>query len=220
MTLAVPPVPEADLPLASRRIASRRLGAWALAGIATFAVACVVLQFLRPDLDWRRARLSFYLVGAYGAMLKLAYLALAGALGALAVGWQRALERAARSRMTAGLFCTGAVALGLTALAETSTGQPLTAAGIVHAIAAPVAFLSVTSAMLMQSWQLRRDPAWRPHAAGLQALAVLCMVALWTHALWREAPRGLTQKAVVAMILLWLGWAAFKLRHQADRGEA
>src|SRR5258706_10099174 len=35
--------------------------------------------------------------------------------------------------------------------------------GYVHHVAAAITFLSVTSAMLLQSWRLRRDAAWRHH---------------------------------------------------------
>ncbi|MDQ3206293.1 MAG: DUF998 domain-containing protein [Pseudomonadota bacterium] len=156
----------------------------------------MALQFLRPDLHWRRAPLSFYLIGAFGTVHKAAYVALAAAVAALGAGWWAATGGIA-GRASAGVFVAGAVAIVVTAVADTSLRRPYTGENILHAIAAPLAFLCVTSAILMQSWQLRRCPAWQPTAGLLLALAVLCMTALWGHALWRDAPRGLSQKVAI-----------------------
>ena len=43
-----------------------RLGVVALASVVVFAIACVVVQWLRTDLDWQQAPLSFYLMDDYG----------------------------------------------------------------------------------------------------------------------------------------------------------
>lgn len=44
--------------------ASRRLGAIALAEVGIFIIIAVAVQFLRTDLDWLDASLSFYLLDA------------------------------------------------------------------------------------------------------------------------------------------------------------
>jgi hypothetical protein len=110
------------------------------------------------------------------------------------------------------LFVLAGLALAVTASAETQrTRQPLTTEGMVHAIAAPLAFLFVTAAMLLQSWCLRGDAQWRVRFAPAFILAVASFAGLWGHALWRSAPRGLTQKAVILLILAWLALAAWWL---------
>jgi hypothetical protein len=196
-----------------------------LAGIAGFLVGVLALQGLRPDLDWSRAPLSFYLVGEYGAALKAAYVGLAMTLVLVGVQFRHALRLDARSALAPWLFATAALALLVTAFADTELpGGPRTTAAIVHSLAAPVAFLSVTAAMLLQSWHLRRDPAWRHRFLVAFLLALACFAGLWVHALFRDWPRGLTQRGVVVLILAWLalaaGWLRAAARAQSLAGAA
>ncbi|GAB3332234.1 DUF998 domain-containing protein [Marilutibacter aestuarii] len=198
---------------------SARLGGTALAGIGAFAACATAAQWLRADLDWQQVPLSFYLVGPYGAWVQGAYLALALALVLLGLGWYRALSAAARSAAPLLLFVVAAVALAVTALAETGRlGQPPRLEALVHGLAAQTAFLCVTVAMLLQAWRLRGDPVWRHRFAGAFALALLAFIGLWVHALWREAPRGLTQKLEILLILAWLALSAAALR-SGPRGQ-
>ena len=53
----------------------RLLHAAAALGIAAFILVCGAAQFLRTDLDWIAAPLSFYLIGPGGAAVKAAYVA-------------------------------------------------------------------------------------------------------------------------------------------------
>lgn len=193
--------------------AVRRMGTAALAGVLVFVLVCSAVQFLRADLDWMRAPLSFYLIDAYGGWVRAAYGLLSVTLGLIGVGYYRALTPQARSGVARALFVLAGLALAVTASAETQRArQPLTVEGTVHAIAAPLAFLFVTAAMLLQSWCLRGDAQWRARFGPAFVLAVASFAALWGHALWRTAPRGLTQKAVILLILAWLALAALWLR--------
>ncbi|HEY0504195.1 MAG TPA: DUF998 domain-containing protein [Lysobacter sp.] len=196
----------------------RGMGTLALLGVLAFASVATVLQWVRVDLDWVRAPLSFYLIGPHGLWLQLAYVALAVTLAAIGLGYHRAMEAPARSRLAVGLFVLGAVALAVTAVAETDRGggRALTVAAQVHALAAPLAFLGTTLGMLVLSWSLRADPRWRRRFALAFGLAVFCFVALWIHALWRELPRGLSQKVVIVAILAWLALASLWLRRPID----
>lgn len=199
----------------------RRLGSAALAGVIAFAVVCTAMQWLRADLDWMRAPLSFYLVDAHGLWVRIVYTGLSASLVLLGVGYHRALSPDARSAAPLLLFVVAGIALAVTAWAGTNRPQrPPTFEGLIHGLAAQTAFLCVTTAMLLQAWRMRRDPAWRGHFALAFGLAVVCFVAMWVHALWREAPRGLTQKAVIVLILAWLGWAAVWLRRSGAAAGA
>lgn len=199
---------------------SRQLGAVASLGIVCFALVAVAVQFLRSDLDWRHAPLSFYLLNDYGVTLQLAYFALALALAALGAGYYGALQHQARSAAPALLFVAAAVALCVTAIEPSNLPQrPPTLDGFVHGVAASTAFLCVTVAMLLQSWRLRGDPRWRPRFARGFGYAVLCFAALWLQVAWRDVPRGLTQKALIALIIGWLWLAARWLQREPD-GQA
>jgi len=59
----LPAVAQAQLTAAR----TRTIGTWALAGVIVFAVVAAAMQFLRTDLEFVRATLSFYLLGPLGA---------------------------------------------------------------------------------------------------------------------------------------------------------
>lgn len=195
-----------------------RLGGVAFAGVLAFAMACVAVQWLRTDLDWQQAPLSFYLMGDYGAWLQTAYFILGAALMLIGLGYYRALPRAARSAAPLMLFVGAGFALMVTAVADSyRVPQVPTFENLVHGIAAQTTFLFVTTAMLLQSLRFRHTLGWRARFVPGFALGATCFVALWAHALWRGLPSGLSQKIVIALIVSWLAMAAFWLRQ--DRPE-
>jgi hypothetical protein len=199
----------AGMQMVQEGLVVRRLGHAALAGLALFVGAALAVHALRGDLDWQRAPLSFYLLGAHGDWLRAAYFALTATLAGLGIGVYAALEKSARSAAPLLLFAIAAVALCTTAVADSHLpGRAPTLEGLVHGVAAQTAFLCVTTAMLLQSWRMRLDAAWRHRFARAFALAVVAFAALWGHALWSAAPRGITQRVVVALVLLWLALVA------------
>lgn len=188
------------------------LGSLALAGILVFALACVLTQILRRDLDWVDVPLSFYLLGPGGMWLRAAYFVMAASLALLGIGLYHALAMPARSAAPLLLFIVSAVALCITAVEETNTwAHPATLHGFIHGVAAQATFLCVTVAMLLQSLRMRLDVHWRAWARPAFLGALVCFVSLWVQALWRGLPRGASQKVLVLMIVLWLAAAAWKL---------
>lgn len=222
MPLHAPSAPEGGREPSVRSqlfLESRHMGALALAGVAAFTLVCVAAHYLRSDIDWIRAPLSFYLLGKFGWLVKSAYFMLGASLILLGVGYYRVLGVPARSGAPLLLFVMAGLALPVTALADSSSGTGArTLEMLVHGVAAATAFLCATTAMMLQAWRLRADVRWRGRFALAFALAAASFVAMWAHALWREAPRGLSQKLVIAMILAWLAMAAWWLR-KADRLE-
>jgi hypothetical protein len=196
----------------TRARAVRVLGAIALLGVATFASVCTAVQFLRTDYNWLGVPLSFYVIGPYGSMVEVGYFALAPGLAALGIAWYLALDPKVRSIAPVLLFILSAVALGGTATEITDVpGGPHTLHGHIHVLAAVITFLSVTIAMLLQSWCLRGDRRWRKDFPFAFVLAVVAFIALWADALIKAIPRGLGEKVVIALILLWLWRAAWPL---------
>lgn len=186
--------------------------------VAVFVLVCGAAQFLRSDLDWIAAPLSYYLSGPFGTAVIAAYLALSAGLIALGLGFRFALAMPARSIVPMLLFVVAGLGLALTALSE-----PAKLYGdadvweVVHRLSAMTTFLCVTVAMLLQSFWLRFDPRWRGSFAFAFALAAAAFAALWIYSLVHSLPRGLAQKAVIALILVWLGWASFALRWRTGR---
>src|SRR5690242_5794730 len=66
-------------------------------GVGVFVVICAAVQFLRGDLDWIAAPLSYYLLGPFGTAVIAAYLSLSVGLIALGVGFHTTLIASARS---------------------------------------------------------------------------------------------------------------------------
>nr|WP_295382856.1 DUF998 domain-containing protein [Pseudoxanthomonas sp.] len=214
MSFHVSPDPTPPLAPASGIAApawTRALAAGVQLACTAFLLIALALQFLRPDLDWMRTPLSFYLVGPYGPLLQGAYGLLSLGLVGLGMSAYRSGAAHARSAAPLLLFVIAGTALIVTALAETPfPGRALTLRGLVHGLAAQTAFLCVTVAMLLQAWRWRADPGFRHRFAAAFGLAAICFLALWVHVLARELPRGASQKAVIVLIGLWLlrvsGW--------------
>lgn len=204
------------------RLEPRVIGGAALAAVIFFALVTGAVQVLRGDLDWLRAPLSFYLLGDYGGLVRVAYFGLGAALALLGAGYYRALAVPARSGAPLLLFVVAGLALGVTASTDSGPDTDRASlAALVHGLAASAAFLCVTVAMMLQAVRLRRDSEWRRRFGVAFPLAAVSFIAMWVHALWRDAPRGLTQKLVIVLILAWLVLMAWWLqRHRRDARHA
>jgi hypothetical protein len=189
-------------------------------GVAVFVVVCTAAQFLRSDLDWIHAPLSFYLIGPGGWAVKIAYLALSASLVGIGAGFHRSLDMRSRGRVPMLLFVISGIALAVTAISDTSTKHGDTSVHArIHLLAAGTTFFCVTIAMLLQSLRLRKDASWRSAFAYAFALAAAAHAALWIYAVGHVLPKGLMQKIVIMLILAWLGWAALALWRKATRQE-
>lgn len=204
----------------SPRIAVRRIALASCVGVAVFVVVCTAAQFLRSDLDWTKAPLSFYLIGPGGWVVKIAYVALSASLIGIGTGFHRSLDAASRDLVPLLLFVVSGIALAVTALSDTATkhGDASLHARI-HLLAAATTFFCVTTAMLLQSLRLREDARWRPAFGFAFVLAAAAFASLWIYAISHVLPKGLMQKSVIALILAWLVWAAFALWRRAARQD-
>jgi len=196
-------------------IVRHRSGLICFVSVALFATICLLAQWLRPDLDWRQAPLSNYLKGHYGGWVRGAYYVLSMALVLLGAGLYGALRPHARSAAPMLLLLVAGVALWATAITETDLphlthGQE----NLLHKIAALTTFVSVTTAMMLQSWRFHYDATWRRYFGLAFPLAVASFLALAVYAFWQEPPEGLRQKTVIVLIVSWLGSAAWWLRCQ------
>ncbi len=196
-------------------IVRRRSGLLCFAAVLLFATICLLAQWMRPDLDWRNDPLSNYLKGHYGGWVRGAYYVLSMALILLGAGLYGALRPHARSAAPVLLLVVAGVGLWATAITENDLPYfTHDQENLLHRIAALTTFLSVTSAMMLQSWRFHYDDRWRRHFGLAFPLAVAAFIALWIYAYWHGAPEGLRQKTVITLILMWLGSAAWWLRSQ------
>lgn len=188
------------------------IGRLALIGVLYFFLIATVLQFLRPDYSFMGTPLSFYLLGPYSGWLHSAFYALAAAIALLGAGCYLSCAPAARTGGTPALFFLGATGVLVTAIFRTDTNGTPTLHGIIHILAASVAFLCVSAAMLVQSWRFRQDPRWQAHFRPAMELAVFEFIVLWWYALFHYPARGFMEKMTILLILLWLGLAAWWLQ--------
>lgn len=190
----------------------RALGGVMLFGVAFITVTCILVQFLRADLDWLTTSMSVYVMGPHGAWVRASLYAPAPGIAALGIGWYRSLDREARSSMPLALFIAGAVGLCVLASYTTdTTRKPVTVHGAIHQWATFGTFVCITTAMLVQSWHLRRDPRWRFRFVPALVIAAIAVVYFWVFALVKPIPRGIGEKVVIGLVLLWLWRAAWWL---------
>jgi hypothetical protein len=188
-----------------RRLSPALAGMLAVAGVEFFLATAVVLQYLRADLDWVKAPLSFYLIGPHSAWLISAYFILAASILLVGLGLHGELSPPARSLPTLLLFVAAALCICTVALAHTDLpgGAHLTPEGRLHNSAAILAFVCAPLGMLLQAWRLRYDPRWRVHHRRALTLALLIFAVLLVYALhW--LPTGAMQKSAILLIVLWL----------------
>jgi hypothetical protein len=186
------------------------LGALAVAGLMLFLGTALATQLLRADYDWLTAPLSFYLVGPHNGWLTAGFYGLAFGTLCVAFGLHASLGAVPLKRLALVLFVVDAVATCLVTAADTDLpgGPRHTLHGLVHYAVAATAFLSVTLAMLAQSWGFRRDSYWRRHLTTASVLSVITFITLAVYVLWRALPRGASEKLVILLIVLWLLMAA------------
>ncbi|MET0327773.1 MAG: DUF998 domain-containing protein [Luteimonas sp.] len=188
-----------------RVVAIRRATRVAAAALALFLVAGVALHLLRPELDPVDSQMSLYLIGAWGPLLQIAYVALGVGMVSLGRGLRLAHAPASRSVAALLLFALAGASLSITAYAWMDLpGVDRSMEGLIHGVSAQGAFLFATTGMVVQALNFLRDPDWRRAARWALPWALLCFVSVWVLAFWREAPRGLAQKTVIALILGWM----------------
>ncbi|MCD9006502.1 DUF998 domain-containing protein [Luteimonas sp. XNQY3] len=189
----------------ARRPAIRRARHIAAASLAAFVTAAIALHLLRPELDPVASQMSLYLIGAWGPLLQIAYVALG--VGMVALGWalREAHAPPARSAAALLLFALAGMSLSITAYAWMDMpGLDRSLESLIHGVSAQGAFLFATTGTVVQALAFLRDPHWRRTARWALPWALLCFASVWILAAWRDAPRGLAQKTVVVLILGWM----------------
>ncbi|ATQ43691.1 DUF998 domain-containing protein [Caulobacter mirabilis] len=211
----------------STDLAAARPSRWtrAVLGLsALFVLAFAATHVLRPGLDPSWTPISEHAIGEQGAVMTIAFLALAAACGALFVAWRRALKGwqgvVARIGLVLGFlgFALAAIFPGDSVLA---TPQTTTVAGMVHGVGAVLAD-GVPLAALFAAWSMTRAGGVQGRQAGLMWLgagisvsgfvAVVVVMATFMPASGRlgpEVPIGWAGRYMMATHVIWLVIAAW-----------
>jgi hypothetical protein len=209
----------ASTPLSSSMQASRRM-AWtasvALLGITYFVLSIIALHFLRPDLNPIQHPTSAYAVGAYGWLMTSAFFSVSLAWFALVRGLAQGVKKPARSRLGLGFLSLWAVGVLISMVFPMDMpGTPPTAAGMIHDVTGPLAFLSLTLGMILVSWGFKDDMQWRPFRRAALALSVIMVIGYVATFLSIAAGTdylGLCQRIALATSVVWLACVAVRLR--------
>ena len=102
----------------AQRPAIRRARHVAAASLAVFVAAAVALHLLRPGLDPVASQMSLYLIGDWGPLLQIAYVALG--IGMVALGWVLREAHALPARSAAALLLFALAGTSLPSAADTA----------------------------------------------------------------------------------------------------
>ncbi|HJR14003.1 MAG TPA: hypothetical protein VJ833_08925 [Rhodanobacteraceae bacterium] len=203
--------PARDSPL------TRALGAIALVGIAFITVSCLLVQFLRTDLNWITTSMSIYVTGPYDPWVRASFYAPAPGIAALGIGWYRVLDRHAHSVFPLILFIIGAIApCILASFVADAMRWPMTLhgrhppmGGVRHVPVRDHRRVAPIAAPALRSMLARGVHRSHHDRVGVRGLFLnLCAVA--------DSAR-LGEKAVVALVLAWLWRAAWWLLRGSAR---
>jgi len=182
----------------------KRLAAVALAGVAYFVIAVVVLALLNPDMSPLAIPISGYQEGRHPLLAATTFFALATAVAALTLALRATLKRgwfaglgltmfwiAAAGRVTAGVF----------------PGMPM------HAVGALMTFPWLSLGAVFLSLALGRIPQWGALRFPLLTLAltICAMLLTWLNVLSARGLSGLGQRLYFAVLFGWMTVVALRI---------
>jgi hypothetical protein len=216
--------------LTTARTGRRLTADLVLIALGGYLVAAGAADLVNPDWSPVETMVSHYVHARAGWLITVALLSLAAASAVLL---RTAATRTVGGR--AGLWSlavwTAAVLAGAVFPAD-PPGQwdrPPTPSGLIHGIAALVAFTALPVAAVLLTLTWRRDPRWRPVRRALTTAAVVTVITYpaavgalldvqggpsvhvgpWT------GPVGLAERLMLGSYVAWLAVAALGLRRQA-----
>jgi len=186
---------------------------YVLVAVAYFFLAGLYVHAVRRDMDPMWASLSNYLKGPSNQYLRIAYFLLSLAMIAFGLILCPSASETSGSMTAGGLFVLAGLGLMLVVPTANFYGEPGSFENrvrILHRSVVSVTFISITTAMLIESWLLRASGKVLP--LFLLVLAVVCLIVFLMNIFNRSLPKGMEQKALIGAILVWLGLAAAGFR--------
>ncbi|MCQ6563483.1 DUF998 domain-containing protein [Paenibacillus mendelii] len=186
-------------------------------GLTLFAVSILLLHVLQPDITFLYDAMSYYVFGSGGWLLPASLVSLGLGSLTLSLGLAR---RVRGTRAIAGISCLAlwGVCLLVSAVFPTdpkgSWDQPPSTSGMIHFMAANLAFVSLTIAALILARELSKDSRWMPVKRGMVWMAVLTaasflllMLSIVSIFASSGAPLyfGLTERLFFLMGAGWIG---------------
>jgi Protein of unknown function (DUF998) len=182
----------------------------AIGGVSTFAAIVVALQVVQrgayhPVAD----AVSVLALGRAGALMAVAFCALAVAALGLAAALRRSPARVAPRLLAASGLLTFVSAF---VHADPPSAVVSSTHGQIHQLVGLITFVLLVAAMFSAARPFRRDPAWRPLAAPTLAWAAVAVVAFLVAMRVGGADFGLAQRAFLVTCLSWVVTIAWHAR--------
>jgi hypothetical protein len=190
-----------------------------LLGGALVASALVLLQIVRPDVDWRHDYVSDLANGHLGWLFIAATFAHGAGNLATGAGLHLSLERSPHRDWVVFIFCVSSVGVMLGAvITDDAPGAAPSVAGHLHSSIASLAFASQLLAVSLFSVEFARQPYWRGLGRWSAVVAMLAVAAMFGYfaAVHSHRMRGLTERLSLGMMLVW----ALRVARQLSRWGA
>jgi hypothetical protein len=156
-----------------------QLASWALWFAAAFMMSVLVLHGIEPEFEPRWRTVSEYSLGAYGWVMKLAFIEMGAATLLLSISLWRFLDsRSARAGAAlVGIFgvCSVLSAFYSTDSSPDIAQRTTTAEGEIHSLIGQVGLLSVALAVVLMVRSLGRQKVWTP----MRTTISLATAAVW-----------------------------------------
>lgn len=193
----------------------------ALAALAYFTLALIVLHIVRSDRDPRWNFISDYAVGPYGLLMNSAFLALSLCFLFLLVGLLQAGPRTRTSRIGLCVFAVLVPGTLVAALFNADVTPPPTLHGAIHAYDAMVNFTCLALGVALISFGALAEKGWRACGRTASVLAIgiaLAYVGQFVAMQIETRSRplaGTVNRALVALVVIWLLHTALRIRSGA-----
>lgn len=209
-------------PADARLLSTAALGTIGVLGVAYFAATLVAMHAIRADLDPVDRTISEYALGAWGALMGLAWVVCGVAVLALALGLHRSLEPGRHARLAVwSMVFAGLAGFVVSGLFTTDVpGTTGTFVGGVHSTVGSIGLLAVPVGAFLLAGVFARDSTWtrlaRPARWFAWGMAATLAARIAIAAASPAAYAGLGQRLLWLWMLAWLGVLGWQMR-QVDQ---
>lgn len=195
-------------------VTGRNAASVAIVMFVVFVVLVVLLHFIRPEMPPLTSAISDYATGEFGILMRIAFLALAVGLAALAVSASQGLSLHPRPRVDFALLVASSVLMLLVAVFR--SGDLQATEGAVHSIASLLFFVVLMIAMLVISIKLKLAGRLSGRCRALLWLSVAAPIVFVVMFVMAFATLfGLGQRIYIFTWISWLVLIAIGIRYQA-----
>lgn len=193
-------------------VSPKRLSTVALAGIAYYSIAVVVLAFLHPEMSPLAIPISGYQAGRHPWLAATTFFVLATAVVALTLALGAVLQRSWFAGIGLTMFWVAAIGR---VVAGVFPDMPM------HAVGGLMTFPWLSFGAIFISLALGREPKWVALRLPLLILSVTIfgMLLTWTTILAVRDLGGLGQRLYFAVFFGWMTVVALQIMKHSTRGS-